>query len=345
MDANSKLANAKITTIPYDARKLRPEVATRRVNPSDVMQRVLAEELFLGMVCLERKRAERSSKNVVLILIESQGAHKPSRGTDILEGMIKAAMTARRETDPVGWYKQNASLGIIFTELGSMTAAEAATRLSEKVWEALSANVNADDLRHVCVSVHVFGEEEGPANPTFYPDLFHEEDPKRTSRVMKRAMDIAGSLFAVLVLSPIFLAIAILVKLTSKGPVLFKQERLGEFGRTFTCLKFRSMRANNDPKIHQEFMKKVISSAHDGKTEDGGTRVYKMTNDPRITSIGTSRRRPIRPVVKPLRVGAVATRFVLNGQKRCVRPPMPHPTRGRCESHQYCQVEAVKSPK
>jgi len=92
-------------------------------------------------------------------------------------------------------------------------------------------------------------------------------------------------------LAPVFLLIGLLVKLTSKGPVLFKQERLGQFGKTFTCLKFRSMRVNNDLRIHREFMKRVISGAHDGREHGGVTPVYKMTNDPRITRVGRFIRR------------------------------------------------------
>jgi lipopolysaccharide/colanic/teichoic acid biosynthesis glycosyltransferase len=99
-------------------------------------------------------------------------------------------------------------------------------------------------------------------------------------------MDIVGSATAIVVLSPIFFVVALLVKLSSKGPILYKQERLGQFGRPFTFLKFRSMDANNDPKIHQEFMKRVISGDHDGDAEGGDKKVYKMINDPRITRVG-----------------------------------------------------------
>jgi len=85
--------------------------------------------------------------------------------------------------------------------------------------------------------------------------------------------------------------VALLVKLSSKGPIFFKQQRLGQFGKTFTFLKFRSMYANNDHKIHQNFIKRVIKGEHDGKAEGGGKAVYKMTNDPRITKIGRFIRR------------------------------------------------------
>jgi lipopolysaccharide/colanic/teichoic acid biosynthesis glycosyltransferase len=91
--------------------------------------------------------------------------------------------------------------------------------------------------------------------------------------------------------SPLFIVIAVLIKLTSKGPVFFKQHRLGQFGKEFTFLKFRSMHVDNDPKIHKEFMKRVIEGTFDGSDQFVKEPVYKMTDDPRITKIGKFIRR------------------------------------------------------
>ena len=267
------------------------------MNPSDVMQRILPEDLFLGMLCLDRKRAERSGKKLILLLLDAEDAEKTGRKAKILESVIKAANVARRETDPAGWYKQGAILGIIFTELGPMDAATAVNKLSDKVREALVLNLNTEDLKYVYLSIHVFADDSDDhgsnvsVNLAFYPDLFHHHGSKKVSLVVKRAMDIFGSLAVLILCSPLFLLMALVVKLTSKGPVLFKQERLGQFGKTFNCLKFRSMRVNNDLKIHREFMKRVISGTHDGHGHGGSGPVYKMTNDPRITSIGRFIRR------------------------------------------------------
>lgn len=292
METNSKLVNVRSWPHVHNVRKLRPEAV--RPNPSDVMQRILPEELFLGMLCLERKRAERSGNSLILVLLDADGLNKAARHIEVLEGIIRAANSARRETDPAGWYKQNSTLGIIFTEFRSIGAAAAALKLSNKISQALALHLSPENLSQIYLSIHVFGDDEsdgGTANPIFYPDLSHREDSKRISRIMKRAMDIGGSLAALALFSPLFLLIVALVKLTSKGPVLFKQERLGQFGKTFTCLKFRSMHANNDLKIHREFMKRVISGTHDGHAHGGSTPVYKMTNDPRITAIGRVIRR------------------------------------------------------
>jgi lipopolysaccharide/colanic/teichoic acid biosynthesis glycosyltransferase len=100
--------------------------------------------------------------------------------------------------------------------------------------------------------------------------------------VVKRAIDIVGSAFFLLVLSPVIALIAAIIKLTSEGPAVFKQERLGQDGARFMCLKFRTMYNNNDSCLHKEFVKKLIESGHGG----GEQRVYKITNDLRVTPVG-----------------------------------------------------------
>ncbi len=260
------------------------------------MQRILPEELFLGILCLDRKRAERSRKRFLLVLIDAEDAVNTNRQPDVLAGIIGAADACRRETDPAGWYKERAVLGIIFTELGTADDAAAIRRLQEKVYAALAAHLTSEDLKLVGVSMHIFGtdSDEGDdisADPTFYPDLIHLHESKKLPFLLKRVMDIAGSLAAIVVLSPIFLLIAAAIKLTSEGPVLFKQERLGKFGKAFSCLKFRSMKPNNSARIHQEFITQVIKGKYDGNSAEGGAPVYKMTCDPRITSVGQMIRR------------------------------------------------------
>jgi lipopolysaccharide/colanic/teichoic acid biosynthesis glycosyltransferase len=80
------------------------------------------------------------------------------------------------------------------------------------------------------------------------------------------------------------IVISLIVKLTSKGPVLFRQARVGQYGRQFTFLKFRSMYFKNDHTIHQEYVKRWIAGTTDLERENGRKpEVYKLTDDPRIT--------------------------------------------------------------
>jgi exopolysaccharide biosynthesis polyprenyl glycosylphosphotransferase len=105
---------------------------------------------------------------------------------------------------------------------------------------------------------------------------------------VKRGLDVVGSLLGLLILSPVLAAIAVAIRATSPGPVLFRQERVGQGGRLFTMLKFRTMEHGNDPTVHQDYLREYIHGG-DGAAADvatDGTRIYKLTRDPRVTRIG-----------------------------------------------------------
>ena len=101
------------------------------------------------------------------------------------------------------------------------------------------------------------------------------------SYVAKRLIDIAGSLFGMVVFSPFFLIIAAAIKLTSPGPVIFSQVRVGRYGRHFKFYKFRSMY------MDAEARKAALLEKNESK--DGV--IFKMKDDPRITRVGKFLRR------------------------------------------------------
>jgi lipopolysaccharide/colanic/teichoic acid biosynthesis glycosyltransferase len=294
----------------------------------DLIQRILPEDLFLGLLCLERKRAERSGKKFLLLLLDIRAARGTDRQTRVLEGVIKAADVARRETDPAGWYKNEAVLGILFTELGAVCDAAIIDTILEKVQRELFTVLSSDELRLVHVTAHVFADDSKdddwdiPENSAFYPDLFHHSDARKMPLLLKRMMDIVGSAFALLLLSPLFALVAVMVRLTSKGPVLFRQERVGQFGVPFQFLKFRSMQVSSDAAIHEEYVKKFISGKADLNSSSGNNKkdvVYKITNDPRVTWIGRILRRTSLDELPQFW-------NVLRGQMSLVgpRPPVPY---------------------
>ncbi|WP_427135821.1 sugar transferase [Pseudarthrobacter sp. S9] len=108
--------------------------------------------------------------------------------------------------------------------------------------------------------------------------LIHVSTPKLTGgrKVAKRAFDLAISGVLVVCLSPIFLALALLVRFTDPGPVFYRQERIGLRGTTFHMLKFRSMKVNADAGL------KALLDAQGS----GDTPLFKVENDPRITPMG-----------------------------------------------------------
>ena len=125
------------------------------------------------------------------------------------------------------------------------------------------------------------------------------DDPgDRTYEVLKRALDLLVSVPALLLLTPLFVVIAIAVKVSSKGPVLFRQERFGRHFEPFTFYKFRSMYADSDHSVHKAYVSRLIA----GRTEAGNgtgeasaaaekTRIFKITRDPRVTPLGRLLRR------------------------------------------------------
>lgn len=111
--------------------------------------------------------------------------------------------------------------------------------------------------------------------------LGHEPLPG-ARRFVKRAIDVVVAAAALLVTFPIALAAAIAIKLTSPGPVVFKQDRVGMDGRTFKILKFRTMKTDAPTKLHEDFVRAAFTNG-DAASEDGW---HKLANDPRITDVG-----------------------------------------------------------
>jgi exopolysaccharide biosynthesis polyprenyl glycosylphosphotransferase len=105
----------------------------------------------------------------------------------------------------------------------------------------------------------------------------------RSSLFMKRTMDLALSLTGLVLLTPLLLAVAVWIKLDSRGPVFFRQLRMGSEDQTFEILKFRTMSADADERKHEY--------AALNKHVDGDPRMFKIPNDPRVTRSGKVLRR------------------------------------------------------
>jgi len=273
-----------------------PAAAAKRIM-SNGSRPVLDDQSFHKMIALERKRSERSHKSFLLMLLDA-GDQLPSQPNGEALGKILAALSlATRETDVTGWYQNNATVGVMFTEIASEDRHSIVGTLLTRISVALRSSLSLDLFNQVSISFHLFPEEfnrdmpQCPSDPTLYPDILHRDKTKKLFSIMKRLMDIVGSAAALVLFSPIFVLIAVLIKLSSRGSVILKQKRLGQFGKTFTLLKFRTMYANSDSQIHREFMQRVITGNYDGTVERGKPVYTKMTDDPRVTRIGRLLRR------------------------------------------------------
>ncbi len=106
----------------------------------------------------------------------------------------------------------------------------------------------------------------------------------------KRSIDFFGSLFLLVILSPLLLAVALAIKLSSPGPVFFKQDRVGQSGRVYKFWKFRSMVHNYDTTEHREYLKSLIRSGD--RVGDSGVPMKKLDRvNTEITAVGRLIRR------------------------------------------------------
>jgi lipopolysaccharide/colanic/teichoic acid biosynthesis glycosyltransferase len=129
----------------------------------------------------------------------------------------------------------------------------------------------------------------------------------------KRVLDTTIAAIALLLTGPILVLIAILIRVTSPGPVLFRQTRIGGAGRTFVMFKFRTMRNGCPDDLHRAYVKDLLNGA--ATQQDG---LFKLHNDPRITSVGR--------VLRKLSLDELPQLFnVLRGEMSLVgpRPSLP----------------------
>ena len=106
--------------------------------------------------------------------------------------------------------------------------------------------------------------------------------PARRNYALKRVFDFIVSGIAIILLSPILAIVALAVRLDSKGPSLFKQERIGQYGKPFKVYKFRSMRTDANDAVHRAAIEKFMQGQQIGDANNA----YKLERDPRITRIG-----------------------------------------------------------
>ena len=263
---------------------------------------VLEEELFKRMIALERKRTERSAKPFLLMLLETGEHQAEEKNGIVLAKVITALSTATRETDVIGWHKNHSCVGVMFTQLVIVDQKSLLSAMLNRVGAILRDSLSFEQFSQISISFHFFPDKwdqdiwQRPSNPTLYPDLPRGDKLGKLFSVTKRVMDMSGSLLLLTICSPLLLMVAIAVKLTSTGSILYRQQRVGQYGKPFTFLKFRSMYADNDATVHKDYVMQLIAGRAErhptnGNGNSDGAGVYKLTNDKRITRVGGFLRR------------------------------------------------------
>jgi exopolysaccharide biosynthesis polyprenyl glycosylphosphotransferase len=301
------------------------------------MENVLGEEDFNQVLCRERKRTERSGESMLLLLFDLTQIVDLQERVHVFTLVAEPLSCYIRQTDVCGWLRESELLGIIFTDIARHSIVQAMQTVELKVRGRIKAKLLPSLYQKLRLSILAYpeehdGKEQGDEfNPLLYPEIYRHDPADRVKEVCKRLMDVVGSVAALLLFSPLFLVIALLIKLTSPGPVIFRQERIGRYGKTFTFLKFRSMHVNSNDALHREYVRRLIANKIDDGSASGNNRkVFKIRDDPRIMPIGNFLRKSSLDELPQFL-------NVLKGEMSLVgpRPPIPYEVADYAPWHRY----------
>ena len=158
------------------------------------------------------------------------------------------------------------------------------------------------------------GIRTGPASPLIVPIA----PTPLGYRVAKRTLDLAGSLIGLLLVSPVLVVVAIAVKFESRGPVFFRQQRLGLGGRPFTLYKFRTMFSSAEQEAHRDHVRELIRG-ETTETRPEPDLWLPIVADRRVTRLGGFLRRSHLDELPQL-INIVRGEMSLVGP----RPPIPY---------------------
>ncbi len=259
---------------------------------------VLNEEEFRRMLALERKRSERTKVPFLLMLAGCTATAKHETEAATLSKMGSVLSSDSRETDVIGWYNDGSVLGVLFSGLSAGERGPILDKISERLKSKLERDFAPDEWQQLRFSFHFFPDDwnlsnfDDPGNPTLYIDATPAAKRKRVPLGFKRLIDIVFSSIVLTVCLPLFLWIALAIKASSKGPVFFRQKRIGQYGKQFVLLKFRSMFENSEVLVHKNFVKELIADATlEMPLRNERNELCKIQNDDRVTRVGRFLRR------------------------------------------------------
>lgn len=269
---------------------------------------------FLHRLWIEKRRADRSKSPFSIVsFCYQQGL---SEQGDVIQNFLTSLNCETRETDVKGWIDHNV-IGLILPDTDTKGVQCFVNKIlngnGEKSF-SVTTGTYPDDIIN-----KLLNEKQGGQD--FFPlDIDETGKSKVLQSHLKRLMDIIGSLIGILLFSPIMILTAIAIKITSSGPIIFKQFRLGTRGIRFSFYKFRSMDWNVGDQIHRDYVANLIQG--DLKKINQGdkeTPLYKMKSDPRVTPVGK--------IIRKTSIDELPQFFnVLMGEMSLVgpRPPIPY---------------------
>ena len=285
------------------------EVSNRDAAEAPRDDDLLPRNIFMRDLRREKLRADRSSSSLSLVVFTA--ATLSGDGEACFAELLDVLHARTRETDAVGHLDRD-RIAVLCPD----TDADGASNLARKIEQVLRSG--SWTIECATYPGTVFDELVETRRAAARVQPFVQVDHSR-GYAAKRLFDITGALAMLAVLWPLMVLVALAIALTSRGPVIFKQKRLGQGGRPFTFYKFRSMVQDGDDRVHRSYIASYI--AEDAKADQGAERgtPYKLRTDPRITRIGR--------LIRKTSIDELPQLFnVLRGDMSLVgpRPPIPY---------------------
>ena len=241
----------------------------------------LSRNPFLNQLRLEKRRVDRSKAPLSMVLYRYDGKHEAMLSD--ARTLVRLLRSNKRETDILGQL-DNGVIAILLLD----TSREGTHRFMQKVESQAGAlpfsSVGETYPNHLFETVLRGGE---------YPLEFHSfvldesAGPTKIGLFAKRIFDIVVSASLIVLALPLMVVVGAAIAVTSPGPVIFRQKRLGKGCAPFIFYKFRSMSLNVDDSIHREFVTTLIKGGHEEiNQQDAVKPLYKIKSDPRLTPIG-----------------------------------------------------------
>jgi len=261
-----------------------PPVFPAAVEKSE-RRHVVSEELFHDALIRERKRADRFEEALALLIVTID---RRRLGPPAVARLVESMSQSQPSADVIGWLEQDSVLGLI-QSIPAREPGDTATVFANAFRRELAQCLTSDHADCCSIRCETYSSRSDAVAPIIVDPGKHRHQPRVAQLAAKRALDIVGSAACLVGFAPLFLFAAVAVKLTSRGPVFFRQQRVGEAGRLFTMFKFRTMQVNCDHRIHQEYVESFIQSSQPAAAAAGA--VFKLVGDPRVTPVGDFLRR------------------------------------------------------
>jgi lipopolysaccharide/colanic/teichoic acid biosynthesis glycosyltransferase len=268
---------------------------------------------FLKALHRERCRADRAKSALSISVFQIAGA--PDARALACEQLLERLRRNKRETDIVGDLEHH-TIAIILPDTNRDGLKLFMDRFSNQFAQiqcSHTAGTYPDDLFDDLLRMD---GEVGDSHPLF---LESRDARSKIGCALKRCIDFAGAAVGLALLAPVLAVVAGAVAISSPGPVIFKQIRLGKGGRPFVFYKFRSMVRNADDRIHREYVTSLIDA---DTASPGPSRAWvKLKSDSRITPLGHLLRKTSLDELPQL-VNVLKGDLSLVGP----RPPLPYET-------------------